>query len=59
MRVYRNIDNVAMRILLPFSATCMYENGFSALVSVKTKAWSTVDCEANMQCALSSTKPRI
>ena len=59
MRVYRNIDNVAMRILLQFSATCMYENGFSALMSGKAKAWNTLDCEANMRCALSSTKPRI
>ena len=59
MRLYRNIGNVAMRILLPFSTTCMYESGFFALVSVKTKTRSKSDRETNMRCVLSSTKPRI
>ena len=58
VRAYRNICNAAMPILLRFSATCMYENGFSALMSGKAKAWNTLDCEVNMRCALSLTKPR-
>ena len=28
VRRYKNIGNIAMRILLLFSATCMYESGF-------------------------------
>jgi hypothetical protein len=57
--VYNNVGNVALRILTPFSATYLCESGFSALVSVKTKARNKLDCEADLRCALSSTKPRI
>ena len=59
VHVFRNIGNIAMRILLPFSATYMCERRFSALVSVKTRARNKLDCEADIPCALSSTKPRI
>ena len=57
VRVYWNIGNIAMRILLQFSATYICESSFSAIL--KTKARNKHDCEADMQCALSSTKPRI
>ena len=59
VRVDENIGKVAMRILLPYLATYMCESGFSALSSMKTKARNKLDCEADMRCALSSTKPRI
>ena len=57
--MYRNIGNVAKHILLPFSATCMYESGFSELVSVKTKARSKLDSKAYIRRALPSAKSRI
>ena len=55
-RVCSNIGNVAMLILLLFSATYTRESGFSTLVSVKTKARNlivkpTLYCEADMRCA--------
>ena len=56
--LYRNIGDIAMRILLPYLAIYMCESGFSALVSGKTKARNKLDYEAYARCALSSTKPR-
>ena len=59
MHIYKNVGSAALRILLPFSSTYICESGFSTLVTVKTKYRSKLDCEADMRCALSSTKPRI
>ena len=57
--VYKNVGSVAIRTLLPFSSTYLCESGFSTLVSVKTKSRNKLECEANLRCALFSTKPRI
>ena len=51
VHVFRYIGNIAMRILLPFSAHYMCESHFSALASVKTRARNKLDCEADIQCA--------
>ena len=59
MHIYKNVGSAALRTLLPFSSTYLYESRFSTLVNVKTKCRSKLDCEADMRCALSSTKPRI
>ena len=59
LRVYRNINNVAMRTLLPFLAAYMSESDFSALVGVKIKPRNKLDRESKMRYALPSTKPRI
>ena len=59
LHIYKNVGRAALRTLLPFLSTYLCESGFSTLVNVKTKCRSKLDCEANMQCALSSTKPRI
>ena len=59
VRVHRGIGNVAMRILLLFSATYMCERGISELVGMKARARNQLDCKTDMRCALSSTKPRI
>ena len=37
----------------------IYVSGLSTLVSVKTKSRNKLECEADLRCALSSTKPRI
>ena len=59
LRIYKNVGSVAIRTLLPFSSTYLCQSGFSALVSMKTKFCNKLECEADLQCALSSTKPRI
>ena len=58
-RLYENVGSVAVRILFPFSSAYLCESGFSALVSMKTKFRNKLECEADLRCALSSTKPRI
>ena len=57
--VYKNVGSVAIRTLLPFSSTYLCESGFSTLVSMKTKFRNKLECEADLRCALPSTKPRI
>ena len=59
LHIYKNVGNVAIHTLLPFSSTYLCESGFSALVSMKTKFRNKLKCEADLRCALSSTKPRI
>ena len=59
LRIYNKVGSVAIRTLLPFSSTYLCEKGFSALVSMKTKFRNKLECEADLRCALSSTKPRI
>ena len=56
---YIRMCSVTIRTLLPFSSTYLCESGFSALVSMKTKFRNKLECEADLRCALSSTKPRI
>ena len=59
MHIYKNVGRAALRTLLPFSSTYLCESGFFTLGIVKTKCRSKLDCEADMRCALSPTKPRI
>ena len=57
--VYKNVGSVTIRTLLPFSFTYLCECEFSTLVSVKTKFRNKLECEADLQYLLSSTKPRM
>ena len=59
LRIYKNVGSVAVRTFLSFSSTYLYESGFSALVSTKTKCRNELECEADLRCSLSSTKLRI
>ena len=59
LHIYKNVGSVAIRTLLSFSSTYLCESGFSALVSMKTKFRNKLEREADLRCALSSTKPRI
>ena len=59
LNIYKNVGSAALQALLPFSSTYLCESGFSTLVNLKTKCRSKLDCEADMRCALSSTKPCI
>ena len=58
-RIYKNVGSVAVRTLFPFLSTYLCESGFAAFVSMKTKFRNKLECEADLRCALSSTKPRI
>ena len=58
-RLYENVGSVAVCTLFPFSSTYLCESGFAALVSINTKFRNKLECEADLQCALSSTKPPI
>ena len=57
--VYKNVGSMVIPTLLLFSSTYLCESGISTLVSVKTKFRNKLECEADLRCALSSTKPRI
>ena len=57
---YPILSQRALNVLIPFATTYRCEAGFSALVSIKTKARNQLkDTDANIRCALSSTNPRI
>ena len=49
----------ALNILVPFSSTYMCECGFSALLTIKSKARNRLDVESDIRCALSTTSPDI
>jgi hypothetical protein len=59
VRVYPNVAEVALRVILPFSTSYLCESGFSTLVTLKTKQRNKLDVENDLRCALSATKPRI
>ena len=59
VQIYKRVGSVAAHTLLPFSFTYLCESGFSTLVNIKTKPRSKLDCEADLRCALSATKPQI
>ena len=57
---YPILSQRALNVLIPFATTYRCEAGFSALVSIKTKARNQLkDTDADMRCALSSTDPCI
>ena len=45
----------ALNILGPFSSTYLCEWGFSALLTIKSKAQNQLDVEFDIRCALSTT----
>ena len=59
LNIYKNVGSAALQTLLPFTSTYLCESGFSTLVNLETKCRSKLECEADMRCVLSSTKPRI
>jgi hypothetical protein len=59
LRVYLKTNERALRVIIPFSSTYICEDGFSALVAIKTKQRNRLDIESDLRCALSSTLPRI
>ena len=59
VHIYKSVGSVALRTFLPFSSTYLCESGFSALVNIKTKHRNKLNCEADLRCVLSATKPRI
>ena len=54
-RCYPRLGIHALNILAPFSSTYLCECGFSALLTVKSKARNRLDVESDIRCALSTT----
>ena len=49
----------ALNILVPFSSTYLCECGFSALLTIKSKARNRLYVQSDIRCALSTTLPDI
>ena len=49
----------ALIILVAFSSIFLCECGFSALLTIKSKAWNQLDVESDLHCAFSTTSPDI
>ena len=56
---YSKITEKALRILIPFVSTNLFEAGFSTLLQIKTKQRNKLHVEDDLRCALSQTSPRI
>ena len=56
---YPRIGIQALNILVPFSSTYLCECGFSALLTIKSKARNRLHVQSDIHCALSTTLPDI
>ena len=56
---YPRMDIQALNILVPFSSTYLCECGFSALLTIKSKARNRLYVQSDIRCALSTTLPDI
>ena len=54
---YPRIGIQALNILVPFSSTYLCECGFSALLTIKSKARNRLHVQSDIRCALSTTLP--
>ena len=50
---------IALRLILPFPTTYLYETGFSSVLVIKSKYRSRLVAEDDLHCALAKTAPRI
>ena len=58
-RCYLRLGIHALNILVPFPSTYLCECGFSALLTIKSKAQNQLDVQNDSLCALSTTSPDI
>ena len=56
---YPRIGIQVLNILVPFSLTYLCECGFSALLTIKSKARNRLHVQSDIRCALSTTLPDI
>ena len=56
---YPTLARRAYRVIVPFVTTYLCESGFSALVTLKTKARNRLSVKHDMRVCLSKTSPRI
>ena len=54
---YPRIGIQALNILVPFSSTYLCECGFSALLTIKSKARNRLHVQSDIRCVLSTTLP--
>jgi hypothetical protein len=55
---YPRLVNRAMEDLIAFAKICLYESGFSTLVTIKTKYLNRLDVQHDVRVALSNTSPQ-
>ena len=58
-RCYPWLGIHALNILVPLSLIYLCECGFSALLTIKSKAWNQLDVESDVYCAISTNSPDI
>ncbi|XP_077971296.1 protein FAM200A-like [Styela clava] len=58
-RSYPRLGSNALKIIVPFSSIYLCECGFSALLTIKSKARNRLDVESDIRCALSAISPDI
>ena len=56
---YPRIGIQDLNFLVPFSSTYLCECGFSALLTIKSKARNRLHVQSDIRCALSTTLPDI
>jgi hypothetical protein len=56
---YVEVSDIAVKVLLLFPSTYLYDAGFSALTSLKTKHRIKPDVRASLRVALSNIQPRL
>ena len=56
---YENVVEIALRILIPFSSTTLFECSFSTMLKIKNKHRNRVDPVPQMVISLSNIKPNI
>ena len=56
---YTKVSMIALRVLVPFASTYLWEAGFSTLVNIKTKNRNRLDVGDDMRLALTNARPRI
>ena len=55
---YPALTKKALRVLVPFATSYLFEAGFSAMAVIKTKYRSRIDVEREMRVAVSKILPR-
>lgn len=54
MEDYADLSKRALRVLMPFATTYLWEAGFSSLTAVKTKYRQRMDAEKDLRIKLSA-----
>ena len=56
---YPELSKIALKTILPFPSTYLYESGFSTMSVIKTKYSNTMDIHSPLRVELSLIEPRL